>query len=163
MPEWHYAIVTWVPKEGAHHDDECISWSEVVSLYDEACAGCRRGYYVQAGSSDTKEIYSLAKVHAVFSSQTVKCFAHVFYKPFRKPDPSGGFRFLFFLPDFSFLKFFLKIWTTLDQTFSAKNNSNKTPPAGQASAWTYRTCMKKIMVLSLKNGVDIWTFVRKKV
>ena len=39
----------------------------------------------------------------------------------------------------------------------------KQKPGGQASGWTYRTRAQNFRVLSLKNGVDIRTFVRKSV
>ena len=45
-----------------------------------------------------------------------------------------------------------------DQTFSPKEKKNT---FGQASGREYRTRAQFFRVLSLKNGVGIWTFVRK--
>ena len=50
--------------------------------------------------------------------------------------------------------------TTYNQIYSAKKKK-RPPPEGQVSGWTCRTCVQNLRVLSLKNGVDILTFVRK--
>ena len=56
---------------------------------------------------------------------------------------------------------FLGIWTCLDLIiYSAEKRKKITPPGGQASGWTYKRRVK-IQGLSLKNGGDICTLVRK--
>ena len=61
-----------------------------------------------------------------------------------------------------FFEIFMHVFarTTYNQIYSAKKKK-RPPPEGQVSGWTCRTCVQNLRVLSLKNGVDILTFVRK--
>ena len=77
--------------------------------------------YLQAGSRQTTELYkySPANVHAVFFIQTVN-FCTRLVRALAKTSPVGGFFFFFFsCLVFRQSRFFGKIWTTFDQTFSA--------------------------------------------
>ena len=100
---------------------------------------------------------SPANVHTVFSIQTAKFCARLLCALAKtSPVARGGGGGV--LSDFSSVKIFWQMWPTLDQTFSAKK---KKILGGQASGWACRTRVQTFRALSLKNGVDIWKFVRK--
>ena len=68
--------------------------------------------------------------------------------------------FLVFFKCLGFCTFFWDIWVLRDPTFSANKNKNKKKTfVKRLSKGTLNTCAK-FQVLTLKSGVDIWTYVR---
>ena len=67
--------------------------------------------------------------------------------------PPDVFIYLFFLPDFSSVKIFRKMWTHLRPFFFGKKEYP--PPAGQTSEWAYRTHVPNFRVYLSKTA---WTF-----
>ena len=77
---------------------------------------------------------------------------------------SPDFFFLFFSPDFSSqLRHFGKCGPPYEPKCFWRRKKRRKNPAGQASWWACRTRVQNFRGsdLSLKNGVDIWTVVRK--
>ena len=90
-----------------------------------------------------------------FLSDSPWNFAHVFNVPIcRAFYECFCFCFCFFRQTFG-CSYFGDIWVLRDPTFPAKKNKNPK----RLGRGTLNTCAK-IQGLSLKNGVDIWTFVR---
>ena len=90
-----------------------------------------------------------------FLSDSPWNFAHVFNVPIcRAFYECFCFCFCFFRQTFG-CSYFGDIWVLRDPTFPAKKNKNPK----RLGRGTLNTCAK-IQGLSLKNGVDIWNFVR---
>ena len=68
--------------------------------------------------------------------------------------------FIYFCLIFRQLDFFGKIWTTLETKSFRRKNQKETPPEVRPRDG-HAELVCKFQGLSLKNGVDIWTFVRK--
>ena len=73
----------------------------------------------------------------------------------------GFFSFQFFSSDIWVFVFFGDIWVLRDPKFSAKETINKKKKSirQRLGKGTLNTCAK-FQGPTLKNGVDIWTFVR---
>lgn len=88
-------------------------------------------------------------------------FAHVFYESLRRAHLLLYFCFVFW-PDFSYFYIFVNsLDSLLDQTLSTKNKCTKPKSSSVFGKDVNNTCAQ-FQGLSLRNGVDIWTFVRTK-
>lgn len=137
-----------------------IRWSWAGNVMHQVCPTCTT--FITGKSWDTDR--SKLNDGNGFPGQSPRRFGepdreilHVFYECLRTPHPTGCICLFFVCLTFSRLRFLGNLNLIRPNDFGDKQK------AGQVSGKYTKSACGKFQGLSLKNGVNIWTFVRENV